>query len=144
MGLDACLRRPVVVGTHGEDPGGTKALGLLGEVYRVSGVVGAGAGNNRDGHSLDDGGEQGEAFVVAQYRSFTRGAGQDETVVAVGLHPPGEALSLVEVEHTFGGEGGDHCGEDIAETSHQDEPPSARSNPWVRMRSSWSSIHTSW
>ena len=52
--------------------------------------------------------------------------------------------SRVEVETALGVERRDHGRGDLAEAGHQNDPSLARSIPSVRMRSSCSSIHTSW
>jgi hypothetical protein len=58
MGLDAGLRRPVVVRAQRQDAGDAELRGLLGEVHRVGRVVRAGAGDDRDRDGLGDGGPQ--------------------------------------------------------------------------------------
>jgi hypothetical protein len=125
-------------------PAAPSAVASLGEVHRVRRVVGARAGDDRDGDRLDDRREQAEPLVVGEHRRLAGGAGDDEAVVAVVLQVAGQAAGLVEVERTVVVERGDHRGEDTTEPGHQKLPSAARSMPWVRMRSSCSSIHTSW
>ena len=85
-----------------------------------------------------------ESLVVGEHRRLAGGAGDDEAVVAVVLQVAGQRAGDVEIERAVVVERRDHRREHTAETRHQNDPSAERSMPWVRMRSSCSSIHTSW
>ena len=99
VGLDAGLRRAVVVRADGEDAGGAELRRPpRSGATEWRGVVGAGAGDDRDRDRLDDRGEQRQPLVVGQRRRLARRAGDDEPVVAVLLQLAGQRGGGVEIE----------------------------------------------
>ena len=98
VGLEAGLRRTVVVRRHDEqavDAGGGRPLA---ELAGVAGVVAAGAGDERH---VDGGAHRRpevDLLVVRERGRLAGGAGQHEPVAAVVDEPAGQAHGAVEVE----------------------------------------------
>jgi hypothetical protein len=145
MGLETTLRRTVVVRRHHQHPGDTKTARLTREVHGVRGVVRAGARDHRDGDRLGHRGPERKLLVVGEHRRLAGGARDHKPVVAVLGEVAGERARAVEIERAVVVERRDHGGEHPPETTgHQKLPSEVRSMRSVRMRSSWSSIQTSW
>ena len=74
-------------------------------------------GHHRNVDRIDDGGHQGDVFVLGEGRCLTGGTGHDETVVATfGGEMRREGLGTVEIERPVGVERCHHGGEDPPES----------------------------
>ena len=87
VGLDAGLRRAVVVRAQREDPGDAE-LGRLGrEVHRVGACRRRSTRRRRGSSPRGDGLPQRQLLVVGQRRRLAGGAGDDQALVALLLQP---------------------------------------------------------
>ncbi len=94
----ALLGRTAVVGRHHQDGVDPGLGGRPGELDGMSGVVGPGAGDDRNGDGLGHRPPQVGTLVVGQHRSLTGGPGHDQAVAAVGDQPAGQGDGTVDVE----------------------------------------------
>ena len=112
MRIEAVLRRLVVIGRDHEHRIGAGLLGVLGEIDRLLGRIGAGAGHDRDAAArlIDAPFHDFLVLVMGQRRAFARGADRDEPVGALGDLPIDQVAERFLVDRTVL-ERGDERGE---------------------------------
>src|SRR5215212_9547062 len=106
------LGRLAVVGRDQQERPGPGLLGQLGELDRLGGGVGRGAGHDPvAAGDLDDRATHAELLVGGQRRRFAGGAGHDQGVGAVVEQVAGQALGTGDVQVAVRAERGGHGGE---------------------------------
>ena len=110
VGEDAAAVRLVVVGRDGQDRVHAGLDGLLGQVDRVAGVVGARAADHDAlvPELADDQRDQPEVLLVGHRRRFARRPGHDQPVGAVREQVAANGDRILFVDGTVGTERCDH------------------------------------
>jgi hypothetical protein len=137
---DPAWRRLVVVRRHDQEAVDAELVRLLGQMHRVAGVVGAGAGDHRGpvADRLDGSGVKVEALLVGEGRRLAGRARHDQAVRAVLDEERRELAELVEVDRAVGVERRHAGGQDFAQhvsilLGLRRTPPSARGGGPARL-----------
>ncbi len=116
VGLDAGLGGAVVVRGDGQQAVDAARRRQLGRPDRMLGVVGAGAGNDRDGDRVGHGAPQVGLLLIGQHRALPGGAAEHQAVAAVGGQPSGQVGRSLDVQPARVVERGHHGGDDPSES----------------------------
>ena len=119
MRFEPGLRRTVVVRGDEQHRVDASSVGLRGELGRVAGVVRAATRDDRYVHRGSHDSPDLDLLVIGERARFARGAGDDETVVAVIHEPGGQRGRSFEVDAAVVVERSDHGGQHRAEPCHQ-------------------------
>ena len=144
MSLNTRLRWTVVIRSHDQQASNTQLSGFFCHVNRMQRVVSASSGDDRNRDCFGDRSKQTQSLIVSEHRCFASCASNNQGIVAVVLKPTGQPTGSIKVECTTCIKWRHHCSDHPSKAGHQNEPSAARSMPCVKMRSSCSSIQTSW